>query len=86
MISRLSLKMQFTRCSLTRHLLIVAIVFVLHPKAFSGEQSISYDLLLNTSVVNCTATLPASAVAYMASYTTANPNVTQLVSGCYCIS
>lgn len=69
-------------CFLTQRLWFLAFLCVIvHPitLSLSWAQSISYDQLLNMSVVNCTETLPAGAISYMASYSTAYPNVTQLV-------
>ena len=70
----------FTACSLVYHLSILALFcFTAHPSIFTAAQSFSYEELLNTSVVNCTATLPANAVAYMTSFAAAYPNATQVV-------
>ena len=64
------------------HILLVVFYFIkiiLQNSAAIAQQPIAYDQLLNASIVNCTATLPKSAVSYMAAYSAANPNVSQLV-------
>lgn len=60
-------------------MLILLIIFSVHPNLAAIPQSIAYDQLLNTSSVNCTGTLPISAVSYMVAYSATNPNVSQLV-------
>ena len=59
--------------------ILVLICSNAHRSTLTAAQSFSYEGLLNTSLVNCTATLPNSAVAYMTSFAANNPNSTQVV-------
>ena len=59
--------------------LLMLILSLSNDVKYVKAQSISYEDLLNITAVNCSATLPTSALDYMSNFSAAFPNSSQMV-------